>query len=192
MSRQMTEEELDNYMNVAQKTKIFVEKYVPDGLYMETTHYRFHEDNSNFVTFETRIYGRNKSGDAYLMANGTATENRTTWSNANVEPDRFCETSSRGRALSALGIGLTSMSSREDIEGNFNYRGPEVKANVPGPKPMRSSVKDAIKRLKIEFEETDDSYRIKYDSLPKKSRDVLSKYGFKKVDDMFLCKKGEE
>lgn len=178
MGRKMTEKELAEYMTVAEKTKIFVEKYQPLGMFMKSSHYRFKEDGNYFITVEMKIYSRNSQGQEFLMANAIATENRTLWDDKKVEVDRFCETSSRGRALSVLGIGLTSMSSREDLDRETNYSGEKSKStNIELP-----SAEDTVKRLKVEYLIVDGMITVPISNLKARTISVLERYGFVKKE----------
>lgn len=204
MNSTMTREELQHYMTVAQKTMIFVNDYQPEGWFMETKKERDVMYNGSDVlrdtiTFETRIYKRTGDVDIF-MGNAHASENMLTNSKNDIDAFRFCETSSRGRALSVIGIGLdVSISSMDDISCNVDYSGPKAVKSVSNPqgKPKgkqikRPSIVQNLKRMKIGFEELEDRIVITDESTSGKSLTVLRRYGFDTVDGKMVLMKGSE
>ena len=191
MENRMTETELQDYITVAQKNKIFVDEYQPKGCFMKTTHYWRSTPIGEFVVFETTIYGRNSKGEEYLLANGSAAENMSRNPRSNIDPFRFCETSSRGRALAALGIGLKNgMSSKDDLDCGIDYTGPDsIAEDSKRPKVKRPPVEDTLKRLKLEYEVIEDTIVVTSDSISIKTVEVLKRYGFTNIKGRLTYKK---
>ncbi len=190
----MSVEELKDYMTVAQKNKILLYEYQTKGLFMKTAHYWRTTPMGEFVIFETTIYGRNSKGEECVMANGSAAENISTNSNRTVDPFRFCETSSRGRALAVLGIGLKEgMSSRDDLSCGIDYTGPEKVEDVSKPKSSVKppSIEATVKRLKLKYEVTDKTFVVEAKGIQKKTLSVLSRYGFTEVDGKLICERDD-
>ena len=84
------------------------------------------------------------------------------------------------------------MSSREEIESseeimNRNSHQVQVKRT---PKVKAPSMGANLKRLRVKFEETDDSYTIeKFKHLKDSTINVLVRYGFKEVKGKLVCGK---
>ena len=189
MAGKMTIEELQDYMTVAQKNQIFVNEYQPLGCFMKTTHYWKNTPIGEFIVFETTIYGRNSKGEEFFLANGTAAENMSKNPRSDIDPFRFCETSSRGRALAALGIGLQNgMSSKEDLDCGIDYTGPDAVKETK-PKVKRPSLEENLKRLKLKYEDKGDAIVIVSKKISQKTKEVLNRYGFKEIDGELVYKK---
>ena len=191
----MSVEELQDYMTVAQKNKIFVNDYQPKGLYMKSTHYWRSTPMGEYIVFETTIYGRNSKGKEYVMANATAAENMSTNQNRTVDPFRFCETSSRGRALAVLGIGLKEgMSSRDDLSCGIDYTGPKIVENIDKPKSKvkTPSIEENLKRMKVKYTTTDKLFVVPVGSVSKKTFEVLKRYGFQVIDNEIICERNNK
>ncbi len=140
MAANMSIEELQEYMTVAQKNKIFVNDYVPKGYYHKVEKQWLTLDGKSYIACETIIRQRVEDKDLFIC-NASAMECITTNANNTVESLRFCETSSRGRAFSALGIGLDAgMSSRDDLDCGVDYTGPKAIETVAGPKVKEPSI----------------------------------------------------
>jgi len=193
MSNTMSVEELQQYMTVAEKNKIFVEEYQPKGMFMKSSHYWEHTKDGSYIVFEVQVLGRNSKGEEFFMVNGTAAENMSGNKDRVIDAFRFCETSSRGRALGALGIGLDAgMSSRDDLECGIDYRGPQVVENVPAPSKVRvPSIVQNLGRMKLDFETTDKTFIIKKSDVKPKSATVLKRYGFKLLQDKYICERDD-
>jgi len=171
----MTETELESYVTVAERVKIFVNEYQPRGMFMKTSHYWQPVDNDMMIIFTTEIFARNSKGKEFLLVNATACENVSRNKNSTVDPVRFCETSSRGRALSALGIEIIKgLSSLEDISTDRDYSGKnKKKETVP-----KQDLVPLLKRLKVNFLETDETLEFKIKDVSEKTLDILKKKGF--------------
>jgi len=187
MAGKMSIEELQDYMTVAQKNKIFVEEYVPKGYYHKAIKQFLTLDGKSYITCETIIKQRTEKEDLFIC-NASALECISTNANNTVESLRFCETSSRGRAFSALGIGLEAgMSSRDDLDCGVDYTGPEAIETVSAPKVKKPSIEENLKRMKIDYAMTDDTFVIPIDGVKGKTLQVLKRYGFKAIDDNLVC-----
>lgn len=189
MAQKMSIEELQEYMTVAEKNQVFVDEYQPQGCFMQSKHYWRTTPLGEFVVFETTIYGRNKKGDEYVLANGSAAENMSKNSSSTIDPFRFCETSSRGRALAVLGIGLKNgMSSRDDLDCGVDYTGPDaIEADVKRPKVRQPSIEDNLKRLKLDYYKTETTFVVDQKDIKPKTISVLNRYGFTKMEDSLVC-----
>lgn len=173
----MTEEQLAQYMTVAEKNKIFVEEFQPKGMFMKTKHYWRSTSFGEIVVFETEILGRNSKGKEFMLANGSAAENMSINASRSIDPFRFCETSSRGRALAALGIGLENgMSSRDDLDCGINYTGENAKQS----KVELPSAEDTVKRLKVDYIISDGFIIVPISNLKARTISVLERYNFVK------------
>jgi hypothetical protein len=191
MGRSMSTEELQDYMTVAQKNKVFVEEYVPKGYYHKVTKNFITLDGKSYIECETTIRRRIDKEDLFIC-NASALECITTNGNKTVESLRFCETSSRGRAFSALGIGLDAgMSSRDDLDCGVDYSGPEAVTTVSAPKVKNPSIEENLKRMKIDYATTDNTFVVPVDGVKGKTLQVLKRYGFKVIDDNLVCRKDD-
>jgi len=191
MAREMSLEELQDYMPVHVKNAIFVKEWAPKGYFHRVTREFMVMDDKHYVFCDTTVYKREKDKDLFVC-NASALECISTNSSEAVEALRFCETSSRGRAFSAFGIGIdVSMSSRDDVQTDVDYRGPKIVEDVKSPKVKPPSIEKNLKRMKIEYKKDDKTFMIDKKEVKGKSLTVIKRYGFTEIDGMFVCQRDD-
>lgn len=124
--------DLDGYVDVAERMRIFLERYPDGSLQLDPVEFREIEGKTWVIgrasAYRTPDDQRPGIGTAWEQIPGTTPYTR----NSEVQN---VETSAWGRALAALGIGIDkAIASREEVErGKADDRVKVVPANVSGP-----------------------------------------------------------
>jgi hypothetical protein len=186
------------YVTVAGRLSEFVKEYMPRGFYMKTIPSPFtitkeNGDTVRGVVFEAQVYKRDEDGAEHFICNGFAEEREDASEINKFNYFEIAETSARGRALGALGIGLNgSIATKDEVQHRERLVGRANVRKKPSLERAGVSDKDTLERLKLEYEEADGFYVVSSARVTKKTAEVLKRYGFEKNADGLYAKKIEK
>jgi len=173
----------ESYVTVAERLKEFVEKWMPQGYFMKTIPSHFSIETAGGVVrgvvFEAQVFKRDSDGAEHFVCNGFAEERDDASEFNKWNYFETAETSARGRALGALGIGLNgSIATKDEISHRE-----KIVAAAKAKKPSKMRIKeedteDTLRRLKLQYVVDSGSFIVDAESVGKKTADVLKRKGF--------------
>jgi hypothetical protein len=128
-------------------------------------------ESGDAVVFKTKIY----SEDGTVISNGFALEERNASDFNRANFFATAQTRSRSSALAGLGIGIEdALPTKEDMETS--------KRTMTVAKEV--GVIDTLAMLKLKYEQQEDgTLKVLSKRVPKKSAEVLKRFGFTKNED---------
>jgi hypothetical protein len=157
--------------------KVFAKDYIPNGYRMVSTYKIIPVESGDAVVFKTKVIDK----EGVVVSNGFALEEKNISDFNRVNFFATAQTRSRSSALAGLGIGIEeALPTQEDID--TSKRSMTVAKEV--------GVIDTLAMLKLKYEQQEDgTLKVLSKRVPKKSAEVLKRFGFiKNEDGLFVTK----